>query len=529
MSLCKRMVPGVVPGVMLCSAWSVHAKQSASMTESLAQFSTPAMWLVLSVLGVALLSIGYLRWQLSSTRRALQKLKRQPMPHAWTHDELTGLPNLRLLHNQVQPDIARIVSGALIVLQVRHFEQVNRVLGYQHANLVLTQIAFRLNQQLASYPAVRVLESQPQPTRLCHIGGVEFALFVDVTGQQHLAQSIAQQVLRDVPEPLMLHGGVIDYQLDAGIALCPAHSSDIGQLVQQARMALHQQRWHETDGLTLDTFVYTPELTQFNQQRLAMMAQLQHALAQQQLQLDVQPQIDLQTGEVVAGEVLVRWQHPTQGLLMPKQFIPIAEQLGILYPLTCWILTQALDALQQLTPLYPKLKIAVNIASKDLLHQELVEFLQHELHDRQLHATHVVLEFREDALLQEPERALALLTRLADMGVCLALDDFGTGYTSLGMLREMPIQQVKVDCQFVSDVHRSDAQAAVTGAIIDMAKNMQWQVVAEGIEEQAAADKLARMGCLRGQGYLYSRPFALSGFAPWLAQYQHHRSTHADA
>lgn len=525
MSWCKMMVylSGCV--ALFCRAGAVKAEQSAAAMEGAGQFPSPTMLLVLSGFALTLLSIGYLRWQLSKTRRTLQTLQRQPLPHAWTHDELTGLPNVRLLQSKVQQAAHRTRSGALIVVQVRHFEQVNRVLGYQHANLVLTQIAFRLNEQLAFYPQVLILESQPQPARLCHVGGVEFALFVDVSDQQHLAQTIVRQLLRDVPEPLMLHGGVIDYQLDAGIAMYPAHSTDVGQLLQQARMALYQQRWHDSDRWTEDTFVFTPELTLFNQQRLAMMAQLQHALSQQQLQLDVQPQIDLQTGTVVAAEVLVRWQHPSQGLLLPKQFIPLAEQLGILYPLTCWVLTQALDALQQLTPQHPTLKIAVNIASKDLLHQELVEFLQHELAHRQLQPTQLVLELREDALLQEPERALSVLHRLAELGVCLALDDFGTGYTSLGMLREMPIQQVKVDCQFVSDVHRSDAQAAVTGAIIDMAKNMHWQVVAEGIEEQAAADKLAHMGCLRGQGYLYSRPFALAGLGPWLAQYQHHHST----
>jgi EAL domain-containing protein (putative c-di-GMP-specific phosphodiesterase class I) len=191
------------------------------------------------------------------------------------------------------------------------------------------------------------------------------------------------------------------------------------------------------------------------------------------------------------------------------------------------VLQNALDVLQQLHQAGEQIQIAVNIASKDLMQPEFVEYVVEQLTSRQLPPALLVLECREDALLQDPTQALAMLNRFSELGVTLALDDFGTGYTSLGMLREMPIDQVKVDCQFISDIHRSDAQAAVTGAIIDMAKNMQWQVVAEGVEEQAAAETLARMGCQRGQGYYFSRPFALKGFLPWLRQYQHHQQVNS--
>lgn len=483
-----------------------------------------------AAIAVALLLVGsliYLRLQLSKTRRQLKKALAQPLPRGWTHDELTGLPNARLLQTRVQQRPLPGSAGAVVMFQIREFEQVNRLLGYQHGNLVLTQIAFRLNDLLEKYPQVLVLESHPQLARLAHVGGVEFACFVDLTEQTHLADVLVRDLLRAAPEPLMLHGGVIDYRVDAGIALMPQHSADVTQLLQQARMALHQSRWHQLAGNMEESCVYTPELTQFNQNRLAMMAQLQQAVVQQQLQLDVQPQIDLMTGELKAGEVLVRWQHPTQGLLLPKQFIPLAEELGILYPLTCWVLHQALDVLQQLHQAGEQIQIAVNVASKDLMQPEFVEYVVEQLTSRQLPPKLLVLECREDALLQDPPRALAMLNRFSELGITLSLDDFGTGYTSLGMLREMPIDQVKVDCQFISDIHRSDAQAAVTGAIIDMAKNMQWQVVAEGVEEQAAAETLARMGCQRGQGYYFSRPFALKGFLPWLRQYQHHHPANA--
>lgn len=484
---------------------------------------------VMAVVALLFFALAYLRLQLSKTRRQLKKALAQPLPRGWTHDELTGLPNARLLQTRVQQRPQLGSAGAVVMFQIREFEQVNRILGYQHGNLVLTQIAFRINDLLEKYPQVLVLESHPQLARLAHITGVEFACFVDLSEQTHLADVLVRDLLRAAPEPLMLHGGVIDYRIDAGIALMPQHAADITQLLQQARLALYQSRWHQQAGSLEESCVYTPELTQFNQNRLAMMAQLQQAVLQQQLQLDVQPQIDLRTGELKAGEVLVRWQHPTQGLLLPKQFIPLAEELGVLYPLTCWVLQSALDVLQQLHEAGASTQISVNVASKDLMQPEFVEFVFEQLTSRQLPPALLVLECREDALLQDPPRALAMLNRFHELGVTLALDDFGTGYTSLGMLREMPIQQVKVDCQFISDIHRSDAQAAVTGAIIDMAKNMRWQVVAEGVEEQAAAETLARMGCERGQGYYFSRPFALAGLLPWLRQYQHHQQAHTAA
>jgi EAL domain-containing protein (putative c-di-GMP-specific phosphodiesterase class I) len=257
-----------------------------------------------------------------------------------------------------------------------------------------------------------------------------------------------------------------------------------------------------------------------------MMAQLQTAIGTDQLQLDVQPQVDLVTKQVLSVEVLLRWQHPEKGLLAPKMFLPLAEEMGVIYPLTAWVLRQAITVLAVLQKQGQSVQIAVNISSRDIIQIEFVEQLQQLLVQAEVDPAGLMLELKEDALMADAETARPVMQRLRSLGVELALDDFGTGYSSLAVLRELPIQQVKVDCQFISGLHRSESQAAVTGAIIDMAKNLQLQVVAEGIEEEQVAEKLLRLGCTRGQGFLYSKPFALAGLTYWLAQWQ---SSHPSA
>jgi EAL domain-containing protein (putative c-di-GMP-specific phosphodiesterase class I) len=169
------------------------------------------------------------------------------------------------------------------------------------------------------------------------------------------------------------------------------------------------------------------------------------------------------------------------------------------------------------------LQLAVNISSSDLLQIELVEHIQQLLARHQVKPGQLILELKEEALMTDPQAMLPMLQRLRALGLVLVLDDFGTGYTSLGMLREFPLQQVKIDAQFISGMHKSDAQVAITGAIIDLAKNLRLDVVAEGVEEQLSAEKLARMGCIRAQGFLFSQPFALAGLPAWMRQHQFHQ------
>lgn len=483
-----------------------------------------ADWL-LPLLFIALLVVVGL-WQRAdrAKRKLQQQLDLQPLtPDSFRllHDEITGFPNKLALEQQLEVLLRRQPSKhfSLLLLKIKDFEQINKILGHSNSNLLLTQIASRINQQLIHESDVLQLEWQDQYASVVHLGGVDFAAWVSASRKQHLAEYLAQRIEQEVPEPLLVHGCAIEYRIASGVAHYPQHGTLLNDLLDKAHQALQQHLWRYSD-----TQVFTEDMQSYSDEKLTMMSQLSVAIANCELQLDVQPQIQLSDQHILAAEVLLRWQHPERGLLAPKDFLPLAESMGMIYPLTQWVLQQSIKVMQQLRDDDCRIAIAVNLASRDLMQVELVEQLQQMLEDAGVEPKLLILEIKEDALLIEPDKALNVLNRLSQLGVQLALDDFGTGFSSLGYLRQLPIQQVKVDCSFIAGLHRSDTQAAVTGAILDVAKNLNLVVVAEGIEEQAVADKLRQMGCHRGQGFLYSRPFALHGLPAWIKQYHQHHS-----
>jgi len=429
--------------------------------------------------------------------------------HSLLYDDVTDLPNKWLarqrFYQHLQQDGREVI---LLLVKIEQFHEVDQKLGHSHANLVLHQIAQRLHQFVSPQDCVLTIENHC----VAHLNGVDFLVLLDPQGRQHQAGFLAHQLEHEIAEPLLLHGCAVRYQIRCGISCYPQHGTDFNELLAKAYLAL-QQRPDESP-------MYQPAMSAVNPEKLAMMAQLQQAVRQGELQLDVQPQVLLCDGQVVAGEVLLRWQHPSRGLLAPKQFIPLAEEMGLMFPLTCWVLTQAIQTLASLQQQGIRLQLAVNLSSQDLLTIELVEQISQLLTKYQVKGELLVLELKEDALMYAPRQVLPVLQRLAELGTPLVLDDFGSGYTSLGMLREMPISQVKIDAQFVQGLLRSDAQVAITAAMIDLAKNLQLSVVAEGVEEQACAERLVRLGCSRAQGFLYSQPFALSGLAAWLRQHR---------
>jgi len=498
--------------LMSISVWPVYA---------LSHLVQQANWLLPLLMIAALILAGL--WQRSERQRKKlqQQLDLQPLtPDSFRllHDEITGYPNKLALEQQLEVLLRRQPSQhfSLLLLKIKDFEQINKILGHSNSNLLLTQIASRINQHLIGEPDVLQLEWQGQYASVVHLGGVDFAAWVSASRKQHLAEYLAQRIEHEVPEPLLIHGCGIEYRIASGVAHYPQHGTLLNDLLDKAHQALQQHLWRYSD-----TQVFSEEMQTYTDEKLTMMSQLSVAIAQRQLQLDVQPQIQLIDQQVLAAEVLLRWQHPDLGLLAPKDFLPMAEEIGMIYPLTQWVLQQSIQVMQQLKQDGFSIALAVNLASRDLMQVELVEQLQQMLEEADVDPKLLILEIKEDALLIEPGKALNVLNRLSQLGVQLALDDFGTGFSSLGYLRQLPIQQVKVDCSFIAGLHRSDTQAAVTGAILDVAKNLKLLVVAEGVEEQVVADKLKQMGCHRGQGFLYSRPFALHGLPAWIKQYQH--------
>lgn len=433
------------------------------------------------------------------------------------HDDISGFPNKFFLQQQLDELLKRAPEQnySLLLIKISQFEQVNHLLGHSNSNLILAQIAQRINEQLITADKALTFEFRQQTAiRLCHLGGVDFAIWLNTEQQPKLAEYLADELERKVPEPMIVHGCTVDYQLHSGIVHYPEHGTQLSELLERAYLALQHH-----SILQGNSQVFSPEMLHFTSDKLTLMAQLRQAIADGELALYVQPQIDMHSREVLAGEVYVRWRHPTRGLMTPAEFLALAEETGVIYPLTQWVLKEAVATIARLHQAGLMSKIAVNISSKDLLQDELVDTLEGLFEKHQVDPGLLMLELKEQALIEEPAAAMMMMQRLNRLGVELVLDDFGSGFSSLAYLRKLPVQHVKVDCSFVSDLHKSDMHSAITGAIIDIARNLELGVIAEGVEELEVEKKLLSMGCNRAQGFLYSRPFELSGFPVWLKQW----------
>jgi diguanylate cyclase (GGDEF)-like protein len=435
------------------------------------------------------------------------------------HDDISGFPNKYAFQRQLEPilKMAPEQQFALILLKVENFDQINQLLGHSNSNLILAQIAQRINDRLATESKILTFEyRQLQPVRVCHLGSVDFAIWLDVGSQPARAEFLAKQLQQTVPQPMLVHGCAIDYRLSVGISFYPEHSIQLNELLERAYLALQHYQWQRGASS-----VFSAEMINYTTEKLALMAELRQAIDTDQLVLFVQPQMHMQSRQVLAAEVLVRWRHPQKGLLAPEAFLALAEEMGVIYPLTQWVLEHAIQTIASLSAQQLTSRIAVNISSKDLLHDELIDELELLFAKYQVKPQQLMLEVSEKTLLAEPVRTMGMMQRLHQLGIELVLDDFGTGFSSLAYLRQLPIQYVKVDCSFISDLHKTEAHLAITGAIIDMARNLGLGVIAEGVEGAEVEDRLLRMGCHRAQGYWYSQPFDFSGFPAWLRQWQH--------
>lgn len=451
-------------------------------------------------------------------KKSQQKKQDRQLGFYSLHDDISGFPNKFFLQQQTDELLKRAPEQrySLLLIKISQFEQINQLLGHSNSNLVLAQIAQRINDYLSDEDKALTFEfRQQKPTRLCHLGAVDFVIWVDSTDKEHAAEYLADALERCIPEPMLVHGCAVEYQLHSGIANYPAHGTQLNELLERAYLALQHHSW-----LQGTSQVFNTDMLHYTNDKLTLMAELRQAITEQQLSLYIQPQVDMRSHQVLAGEVYIRWRHPKRGLLTPDSFLMLAEEMGVIYPLTQWVLNESIAMIAKLQKAELVSKIAVNISSKDLLHDEFIDSLEQLFEQYQVKPQQLMLELKESALLAEPVKARAMLHRLHRLGVELALDDFGTGFSSLSHLRQLPIQHVKVDCSFINELHKSDMNSAITGAIIDMARNLDLGVIAEGVEEVEVEQKLVRMGCHRGQGFLYSRPFELSGFAVWLKQWQ---------
>jgi diguanylate cyclase (GGDEF)-like protein len=406
--------------------------------------------------------------------------------HEAIHDALTGLPNRVLLRERIE-DAIRAGDGCTVMLMdLNHFKEINDTLGHHQGDRLLQELALRLRATLRAEDTV------------ARLGGDEFAILVRGAADP---DAVAESLLARLRQPFVVDETTLQVGASIGLARCPEHGNDVETLIQRADIAMYAAKAASSGHATFD-----PSQNRHSPRRLQLAAELPGAIKRGELQLAYQPKVDLRTGGIVGVEALARWEHPEFGEIDPAEFVPIAEQTGLIIALTSAVLDAALERVAAWRALGHDLTIAVNLSARSFLDARLAAEIPQLLAAHDLPAACLELEITESMLMHDPQRARETLERLATTGVGLAVDDFGTGYSSLAHLKRLPVDTIKIDKSFVLDMVEDDADEAIVRSTIELAHNLGLRVVAEGVESAEAWVRLAALGCDLAQGFHLARP-----------------------
>jgi diguanylate cyclase (GGDEF)-like protein len=423
--------------------------------------------------------------------------------HQALHDALTDLPNRTLFHDRVGQALAAArrdhLPVAVMIMDLDRFKEVNDTLGHASGDELLKQAGVRLRAALRESDTV------------ARLGGDEFGVLLPKVVDSAAAVSVARKLRSALEEPFTIHGLALQIEASIGIALYPEHGDDVHSLLQRADVAMYEAKEHPAG-----CEVYARERDEYSPDRLTLLTELRRAIDHGELVLHYQPKAELRGGGIKGVEALVRWSHPTRGLVPPDEFIPLAQKTGVIVPLTFFVLNEAVRQARtwQLEGL--DLCVGVNLSARNLLDVHLPDTVGELLARWEVPPSLLELEITESTILADPIRAMHVLSRLSGMGVRLAIDDFGTGYSSLAYLKRLPVDALKIDKSFVQGMESDENDAVIVRSTIDLGRNLGLQVVAEGVETAEAWRQLLVLGCDYAQGYYLSRPVPAAELAAWI-------------
>jgi diguanylate cyclase (GGDEF)-like protein len=427
--------------------------------------------------------------------RASKRLRTEVADHQRQalHDPLTGLPNRTLFRDRVHQSIKQASRNksvlAVMLLDLDRFKEINDTLGHHYGDLLLQQIGPRLTKLLRDTDSV------------ARLGGDEFAVLMINVPDPTAVVHVADKIRRELQKPFRVQGLSLHADASIGIAVHPHHGSDVDTLLQRADVAMYMAKAGGT-GREL----YTADRDENSPGRLALMGELSHAIDAGELVLHYQPKVHLRTGEVKGVEALVRWNHPMRGLLPSGEFVPIAENTGLIEPLTMDTLRMAIKQARGWLDEGRELTVSVNLSVRSLLHTNLAREVEFLLTRFKVPPHNLELEITESSIMADPTRARATLVQLASMGVRLSIDDFGTGHSSLAYLKRLPVHALKIDKSFVINMASDDNDLVIVQSTIDLAHNLGLEVVAEGVESEEVWNRLRSLGCDMAQGFWRGRP-----------------------
>ena len=423
------------------------------------------------------------------------------------HDDLTGLPNRTLFYDRLERALLeakrKSTKVGIMLLDLDRFKEVNDSLGHHIGDVLLRQIGPRVEDVLREVDT------------FARLGGDEFIVLLPNVGGTEYAIEVAERVLTAIEIPFVLNevsdGLTIDVEASIGLALYPEHGKDVDTLLQRADVAMYVAKEAHTGRE-----VYADDRNRNSARRLTLLGELRRAVDREELQLFYQPKVNLASGQVAGVEALLRWDHPGLGKVSPDEFIVAAEQTGLMRSLTRFALERALQQWQIWSAQGLVVDIAVNLSRRSLLDSNFVEDAQEILARCRVPHKNLLLEITESSIMADPVRAAEVCHRLNGLGIGLSLDDFGAGYSSLGYLKRLPVQEIKIDKSFILGMTEDENDEVIVRSTIDLARNLGLRVVAEGVETREVWDSLQALGCDLAQGFFLGRPMPGGEFPEWL-------------
>lgn len=426
--------------------------------------------------------------------------REQQVLRAALQDPVTGLGNRKLLSYRIAHAIKSHTESAerfcVAIVEIRRFREIAEMIGPTQANDAINQMAGRLRLELRKEDIV------------VRLGDERFALLV--RGDRELAEPVLQRIAESVRLPLLIDGESIDIEVGLGAAQYPEDANPETNLLLQAQLAAERSSRKRSTSLFAETKLDAKTATQLNdpRDRLLLQSDLVRAIAERQLFLVYQPKLDLKSGLFTGAEALIRWHHPKKGMVSPDQFIPMAEANGLMQSITEWVVAEGAMFAKKLCATRPEMCISVNITAQDIERTGFVTFVNEAIRDQGILPSQLCLEVTESGLIEDTDSVIARLSELSSAGLKLSIDDFGTGYSTLKQLQHLPVDEMKIDRSFVSELASNDKNRAMVKSMIDMGARMGLRVVAEGVESYREMQWLQTLGCHEVQGFFISRPLA---------------------
>ena len=464
--------------------------------------------------GIGLLSMScflFLRRLIHQTIEANRKLA--------LYDSLTGLPNRHRCHEKLERAISRASTEgrtfALCFIDLDDFKRVNDTLGHRAGDKLLMQVARRIKSVVRDDDWLdrRIAEEQDDESSLCRIGGDEFILLLNTISCDQDAALVARRILATLAKPFLLDGQEVHAGASVGIAIHPSDGQDVDTLLRNADTAMYGAKKLGKNNFQF----YSSAMNAEAERKIELERRLRRAIQENEFSLNYQPIRDATTGEVEAAEVLLRWKDPELGWIAPSDFIPLAEDTGLIVPIGSWLLRAACEQAREWREQgYAPIRVAVNVSGRQIREPDFVRQVATVLTETTLDPHDLELEITESTIMQEDEQTDDAFRDLHALGVQIALDDFGTGYSSLSYLRRFAVDRVKIDRSFVARIPHDREDMAVTAAIVAMAHQLLIPVVGEGVETLEQARSLSELGCDELQGFLLSPPLEAEAFERFL-------------